>query len=65
MSSRPMRRLTGHSMIYGSGPSPSREFHDPLREFSEACRAELLAVRDSSVASTAKGSGSRRNAPVI
>ena len=43
----------------------AREFHDPLREFSEACRAELLAVRDSSVASTAKRSGSRRNAPVI
>jgi hypothetical protein len=42
----------------------AREFHDPLREFSEACRAELLAVRDSSVALTAKRSGSRQNATV-
>ena len=31
----------------------AREGDDPLREFSEACRAELLAVRDSSVGPTA------------
>jgi hypothetical protein len=43
----------------------AREFHDPLREFSEACRTELLALRDSSATSTAKRSDSRRNAPVL
>jgi hypothetical protein len=40
----------------------AREFHDPLREFSEACRVELLAAGDSSVAATAKRSGNGRNA---
>jgi hypothetical protein len=42
----------------------TREFHDPLRGFSEACIAELLAVRDSSVGPPTKRSGSRQSAPV-
>jgi len=43
----------------------ARAFQDPLREFSETCRAELLGVSGSSVASTAKRSGSNRNASVM
>ena len=41
----------------------AREFHDPLREFSEACRAELLAVRDSSVALTASAQAADKTPP--
>jgi hypothetical protein len=33
MSSRPMRRLTGLSMMYDGGQAHAREFQDPLRDF--------------------------------